>query len=512
MDVPPLIVAGMHRSGTSVTARLLALAGLDVGSDLLEPSVDNALGYYEDLEFCRLNLALLAAGVGDDPRHRPDWAFAEHLVPGRLEPLRPRAAALCAGRCARGRAWGFKDPRTTVLLDFYDELMPGARYLFVYRAPWEVLSSILSTQGRPLRGRADVAVKAWATYNARLLAFREQHPERCVLVHVDAIAGDPEAVVRLAQAQLDALAPGTRLDAGAARDAFADRLLRRADASTPLAELLAADHPEAMAVYARLQSAADIPGLDAAPAPAERPHVDVETLAGTLGAAAVLAYAPADGLEATTRLARPAAGATPAAAADAGFLALPDELVVVVFTGQIRPDGLARAVAALQADPGLEAVLLPAGDAPGPAVPHDPLGAAPEGAAVVLRRGAWLATRGFAAISPPPGFEAWTLAVSCVAGGGRVARVDGALHLQGVAADDAAVRRQVLERHPALVASAVLDAPGRVEEAQRRATDAEVARDRLERDLDQLRATRVWRLAAGWWRLKARLRRPVRAG
>lgn len=512
MDVPPLIIAGMHRSGTSATARLLELAGLDVGGDLLAPSVDNALGYYEDLEFCDLNLALLAAGVGDDPRHRPDWAFAEHLVPERLEPLRPRAAALSAGRCARGRAWGFKDPRTTVLLDFYDGLMPGARYLFVYRAPWEVLTSILGTQDRPLRGRADVAAKAWATYNARLLEFRERHPERCVLVHVDAIAAQPEAVVRLAQVQLDALAPGTRLDAGAARDAFAGRLLRRADATTPLAELLAADHPEAMAVYARLQAAADIPGLDADLAPTEPPHVDVEALDGTLGAAGVLAYAPADGLEGTTRLARPAAGATPAAAADAGFLALPDELVVVVFAGQIRPDGLARAVAALQADPGLEAVLLPAGDVPGPAVAHDPLGAAPEGAAVVLRRGAWLATRGFSATTPPPGFEAWTLAVGCVAGGGRVARVDGALHLQGVADDDTAVRRQVLERHPALAASAALDALARAQRAERGATDAEAARDRLARDLEQLRATRAWRLAAGWWGLKARLGRPVRAG
>src|SRR4051812_1867693 len=151
----------MHRSGTSATARLLGQAGLDLGPSMMPERIDNPLGYYEDLAFYDLNVELLAAGIGDDPRLDPPWAFADRLDPSHLERLRPRAEELLAARSARDDAWGFKDPRTTVLLDFYDELIPAARYVFVYRPPWDVVASLLRTQYQPLHGRADLAVRAW---------------------------------------------------------------------------------------------------------------------------------------------------------------------------------------------------------------------------------------------------------------------------------------------------------------------------------------------------------------
>ncbi len=390
VNVPPLIIAGMHRSGTSATARLLEQSGLDVGGRLLYPSLDNTLGYYEDVEFYDLNLALVAAGVGDDPRYSPDWAFADRIVPSRLEPLRPRAVELLAGRGARGRAWGFKDPRTTVLLDFYDDIVPEARYLFVYRAPWEVLASLMNTQQRLLHGRADVAVHAWMVYNAQLLEFRERHPERTVLVHVDAVAERPDAVIGLAQAQLRALAPA-ELDPASARDAFVGGLLKRTDATSALAELLAADHPEAMAIYDRLEAAADIAALDSAPSRGA-PPVSIETTPGTLPVAAVLVGAEPDGLEQTTSVARTAGGRAPGELADAGVGQLADDLVAVLFEGRLRPEALTAAVTTLQEDPEIGAVLLAAGDAPQSPSEHDPLSGVDAGAGVVLRREAWLAT------------------------------------------------------------------------------------------------------------------------
>ena len=379
----------MHRSGTSATARLMQRAGVDLGTRLLAPTLDNTLGYYEDVEFCDLNLALVAAGVGDDGQSHPDWAFADRIVPSRLAPLRPRAAKLMADRGEREHPWGFKDPRTAVLLDFYDDLAPDARYLFVYRAPWEVLTSLMSVQARPLHGRADVAVHAWTLYNARLLEFREQHPERTVLVHVDAVARRPEAVIRLVQAQ--AVTP--KLDGAAAGDAFVGRLLLRSEVSSALAELLAADHPEAMEVYARLEAAADIASLEPAPSRGA-PRVDIETRRGPLAVAAALVGAPADGVEDTTRVARPAADASPGEAADTAVGLLPDDLVAVLFDGQLRPEALAAAVTALQDDVELGAVLLAPGDVPQPPCAHDPLSTAEAGAGVVLRREAWLAPAG----------------------------------------------------------------------------------------------------------------------
>ena len=39
--------------------------------------------------------------------------------------------------------WGWKDPRTSLLLTFWDSLLDEARYLFVYRHPVDVLSSLV---------------------------------------------------------------------------------------------------------------------------------------------------------------------------------------------------------------------------------------------------------------------------------------------------------------------------------------------------------------------------------
>ncbi|HUU33183.1 MAG TPA: hypothetical protein VMW48_03915, partial [Vicinamibacterales bacterium] len=55
----PLIVLGMHRSGTSLAASLLADAGLDVGTRLLGANASNPRGHFEDEDFVELQQAVL---------------------------------------------------------------------------------------------------------------------------------------------------------------------------------------------------------------------------------------------------------------------------------------------------------------------------------------------------------------------------------------------------------------------------------------------------------------------
>lgn len=497
----------------------MAGAGLDLGGRLLGPHLDNPLGYYEDLDFCDLNLALVAASVnGGISDRRPDWAHAHHVEPARLLSLRPRAAALLAERRGRGRAWGFKDPRTTILLDFYDDLAPDARYLFVYRAPWEVLDSLARTHSRPLQGRADLAIHAWTEYNAQALAFREQHPDRTVLVHVDAVADRPADLVMLVRERSHPVT-AQALDAGRGSEAFVGELLRRTPPDSPLVELVAAHHREAVDLYARMNSAADLPagGSAAALGP---PEVDVEQRPGRLALGVVLAGAPADGVEDVRHVARPRQGAAPAARADAGMLALREERVAVLFAGQLRPAALDSAVRALDADDALAAVLLAPRDAPpGAPEPHDPLSRVDAGAGVVVRRTAWLAVRGFDALRPPAGLEGWWFAVACAAHDLRVARIDGALYLDGAEVDGDAARSLALGAHPALAvrwaraaeASAARAAAATVG-AEERVRRAESERNALDEQLVAMRATRAWRLAVAWWRLRKRLRGPFASG
>ena len=58
----PICIAGMHRSGTSMVARLLNLCGLYLGpeSELSPPAPDNPEGYWENKHFVGINDRILA--------------------------------------------------------------------------------------------------------------------------------------------------------------------------------------------------------------------------------------------------------------------------------------------------------------------------------------------------------------------------------------------------------------------------------------------------------------------
>lgn len=59
-----VIITGMHRSGTSMVAGLLNHCGLYLGKNLLGPKADNPKGFFEDREFLRLNIQLIARNGG----------------------------------------------------------------------------------------------------------------------------------------------------------------------------------------------------------------------------------------------------------------------------------------------------------------------------------------------------------------------------------------------------------------------------------------------------------------
>ena len=55
-----LVVAGFHRSGTSLVTEILSRAGLFVGDDLIGANPSNPYGHFEDREVVRLHDRLLA--------------------------------------------------------------------------------------------------------------------------------------------------------------------------------------------------------------------------------------------------------------------------------------------------------------------------------------------------------------------------------------------------------------------------------------------------------------------
>jgi hypothetical protein len=547
--VAPLLITGMPRSGTSATARLLGAAGLDLGDDLMPPSEANRLGFYEDVQFYELNRALLAAGLGAAPELQPRWAYADRIDPSRLGGLRGRAQALMAERMARGRPWGFKDPRTTMLLDFYDSLEPRARYLFVYRAPWDVLDSLLRLEGGPLRGQAGLIVSAWVAYNSRLLAFLEEHPERAALIHVNATGSQPEEILAIGRRLLsEAGAP--LLDGREAPEVFESALLTSLSDGHALAELLGAERPEAVALYDRLEGRAELPSS----AGVARPAAGPARLRGTGAVGADVVFigpaqaAPAPGEYGQVVQVDP--GHSASAAANSGVAATTADVVVVLFDAAAT-EAILAGVAAIAEEPGMAAVLLGPPQSPVNGAQSDPTRVAPEDlveradafAGVVLRRSAWLEHGGFDPRLPVPAFAPWAFAAGCAASGAGVAILEAAAPGGQPSRPEAERRlamRSVLERNGALAARTLDRAFGDItsrrrtvelleertaerdhaldvlattteerDQARRMADAAERRATELVRRSREIESTRAWRLVTRWWRLRGAWRRRV---
>jgi hypothetical protein len=159
---PPLIILGMHRSGTTMVARLLAELGLFLGDDL---EVN-----FESLFFQRLNecVFFLAGARWDWPEpvlealERPESRsvltsdFRRIVGSPALARFTGRRLRLRGRRSPPSRPWGFKDPRSTFLLPVWLDVFPEARVLHVQRDGVDVAAS--------LRKRAREAMKRRSTW------------------------------------------------------------------------------------------------------------------------------------------------------------------------------------------------------------------------------------------------------------------------------------------------------------------------------------------------------------
>lgn len=244
--VPPaVVIAGMHRSGTSYAASLLHAAGLFLGDRLLAANSTNPRGHFEDWDVIEFHQALLRElGV-------PDTGFVTNAPVVPPAAWRERARALVAERRAGGRPWGWKDPRTALLLDFWRETVPEARYLVVFRPPWDVVDSLYRRGDEAFAAEPVLALDLWLHTNRLLRDFARRHPGEVLVREVSQLAEHPrEAIAALRERFGIPLADPENL--------FEPALL--AQAGRERAAFLAAAAPESVALLADLRGLA---GLEA---------------------------------------------------------------------------------------------------------------------------------------------------------------------------------------------------------------------------------------------------------
>jgi hypothetical protein len=241
-----LVIGGMHRSGTSLTASLLQGAGLFIGPRLMGPYQGNERGHFEDLDFYEFHKrALTASGFHED-------GFVATGRPQVAAELVPEAEALVAERRSRGVPWGWKDPRTIAFLDFWLSLLPEARFLFVFRSPWAVAASLARRGDGPVQEDPTLAIRSWLHFNRLILEFVARHPEACLVREVDQVATDPPAVGAAVRDRLG-------IPLGDPPDLFEPGLL---SSVPPPAHPRSAFEAEATEVYQSLRSLAGRPERD----------------------------------------------------------------------------------------------------------------------------------------------------------------------------------------------------------------------------------------------------------
>jgi GT2 family glycosyltransferase/glycosyltransferase involved in cell wall biosynthesis len=182
-----ICIAGAHRSGTSMLTRLLHCCGLELGpqSELMPPQADNPEGFWEHLGFVALNDELLSAlgGAWDLPPKAD-----EDFTSARLDPLRLKAGLLVE-KFDSAPVWGWKDPRNSLTLPFWQQLLPPLKTIVVVRNPLEVAHSMRERNGTSY----SFGLRLWEIYNRRVI---EAATARTLVTHYDLFFDDPENELR----------------------------------------------------------------------------------------------------------------------------------------------------------------------------------------------------------------------------------------------------------------------------------------------------------------------------
>ena len=226
-----VIVTGMHRSGTSATARVVEAFGLTAGAGpMMEPAPDNPRGFFERRDVADFNdawLRKLGGAWWAPPAVRAQtW---QHL--DELELRGARAQIDLFG--PESTSWYSKDPRTALLLPLWDRLALREHPVIVcVRHPGEVAASIGLRNGFSARR----ALALWSAYTTAAVNHAATRPAMVIdyAAFLDAPTRTAAALEEFLQQTGHASGPDWSLDRAAR---LLERTLRRASAREWGAEL-----------------------------------------------------------------------------------------------------------------------------------------------------------------------------------------------------------------------------------------------------------------------------------
>lgn len=192
-----VIVAGMHRSGTSLVTGVLEAGGWHPGERLLSSPAEQ---YREDEDFVALHRSWLGDVLPPGDGH-PDWGvssggtIAADLDQDSWTRMGLGAADYRRTRSGQHSRWVAKDPRASLFLPVW-AAHTDAHFVFVYRTPWDVVDSAIRLGHGPFCSQPRLVRDAWFDYNRRIVRMVSDDPARCTLIASEHLLTSPDLVWR----------------------------------------------------------------------------------------------------------------------------------------------------------------------------------------------------------------------------------------------------------------------------------------------------------------------------
>jgi hypothetical protein len=217
-----VVVLGMHRSGTSALAGVLARLGCDLPTQMMPANEFNPKGFYESILAYNLNDAILASGGSgwdDWQAFNPDWIRAPQ-APGFLE----RGVEVLAEEYGNSPLFVLKDPRICRLMPFWAQLFETCAvqplYVNTHRSPVEVARSLQKREGWPL----NAGLLLWLRHVLEAEAGSRESP-RCFTSY-DRLLDNWGAVIETIQRETGIAFPRTPGNSEVEVEAFLSNSLR----------------------------------------------------------------------------------------------------------------------------------------------------------------------------------------------------------------------------------------------------------------------------------------------
>ena len=181
-----VIITGMHRSGTSLLGNIVSCMGVSMGDNLIEADEHNQGGYYEDKKIVDLNEKLLInlqrwwpgpGGTLELPEGWKSSAQAKNYKKELQNELTERFSE-------KTSVLAIKDPRISLILPIWEEIAKEVeirvKIVISVRDPAEVISSLITRDGRSVGMTIERGEELWWRHNAEL--YKKRDSEDCLFV------------------------------------------------------------------------------------------------------------------------------------------------------------------------------------------------------------------------------------------------------------------------------------------------------------------------------------------